>query len=114
MESLLSCAGVSKAYIFKGDGRLSLLGRGEGGRCPFIGHGGLHIEDGVYPGKACQGTGEKNDQIGQLHQLCQDLGHVVDEGDDLSLGQVSCIHLAPAEPEDRDDPKIDDDVSEGI
>ncbi len=46
-----------------------------------------------HPVCAGQGFGDGDDQIGQLHQFHQDLGHIVDDGNHFPLCQVPHIYL---------------------
>ena len=94
VEGLLPGAGVGEVHVLKGDGGNGAVGSG-GDVLSGLRDGGGCVEDGVDPGQAGQGPGQEDDQVGQLHQLHQDLRHVVDQGDDLPLGQVPRVTCRP-------------------
>ena len=73
-----------------------------------------HVENGVDPRQTGHGLGQQDNQIGELHQFCQDLRHIIDQGDDLSLGQPAGIHLEAAVIQDGNNPQVNDHISEGV
>ena len=70
-----------------------------------------HLPDPVPGGK---GLGHGNDQIGQLDQLHQDLGHIVDQGDDCPLCQDTSLHLQSSPPQQGDQSAIDQHIGDRI
>ncbi len=80
---------------------------------PSSGMDGGNVEDHIDPAQARQSSGEKDDEVGQFHQLCQDLGHIVDKSDDLALGQAAGVYLPSAEIKDGDDAKVDEHIGQG-
>ena len=61
-----------------------------------IGLVGLNIQHRCHTTGACRRLGHGNNEICHLHQLHQDLGHIIIEGDDQSRGQHAVFHLPGA------------------
>ena len=57
---------------------------------------------------------DRNDQVRELDELDQDLGHVIDERHDLSLRQRAALDLPRARPDQGDDRAVDEDVGQGV
>ena len=67
-----------------------------------------------HPVRAGQRLGNGDNQIGQLYQFHQNLGHVIDNGHHLALGQVTHVDLKGPGVNQRNDGSVDNHISEGI
>ena len=105
--------------MLEGD-RRHILRPGSAGRrllpvfCRRVGQAGAHLEDAFDPVSAGDGLCNRNDQVGQLDQLHQDLRHVVDQSDHLTLGDDPVFHLPGPGPDQRDHRAVDDDVGDRV
>ena len=82
-----------------------------GGR---VRHRGMRVQNFVHAHAAGQGAGHRDDQVRQAQQVGQDLGHIVDKRDDLTLGQGTVIDLVAAAQQQGNDGQVDDQVGQGI
>ena len=57
---------------------------------------------------------DRNDQVRELDELDQDLGHVIDERHDLALRQRAALDLPRARPDQGDDRAVDEDIGQGV
>ena len=55
--------------------------------------------------------GHRNDQICQLHKLHQYLGHIIDQGNHLSLGQDTCFYPDGTHIDQCDQSAVDHHIS---
>ena len=81
--------------------------------CSFR-HTRFLIQNLIDTGQTGQRLGYINDQIGQLNQLHENLGHIVDQRHHLALAQDSRIYLPAAGPYQQNHRCIDNRVSQGI
>ena len=70
-----------------------------------------HTGDTIRAGERLR---DRDDQVCQLHKLHQNLGHVVDDGNDLTLRQVADINLNRPDVDQRNDCPVDDDIGHRI
>ena len=75
---------------------------------------GLLKQDVVHAPGAGAGLGQRDDQVCQLDQFHQDLGHVVVQGDQLSLGQCAAVHLPGAGADEENDAGVQYKEGQGI
>ena len=113
MESLRSRSGVSQGYM------VELQERGFPGSFP-IGNAFClpctgpvlvpDLEHARHPVRAGQSLSHRDDQVSQLHQFHQNLGHVVDDSHHLALGQVPHIDLDGTDIDQGNDCPIDNHI----
>ena len=75
---------------------------------------GGRFHDVLDPAEACHGFVQRDNQIGKLDQLHQDLRHIIIEGNQLSLRQDTGGNVEGAATDQKNDGKVDDDVSKRI
>ena len=87
--------------------KFASIGQIEHERIPFI--------DAVTKEDTYNGAfGDVDDQVGQLDQLHQNLGHIIDQGDYLSLCQQPFIYLSAPIPDNRNNPGVDNNICHRI
>ena len=103
---------VGKVHILEGHGGRALhrLQRFGGG----IRHGSGGVQNLVHPHAAGQRPGHRHHQIRHPQQIGQNLGHIIDERDDLALCQIANADLHAALPQQRHDAQIHNEVGHGI
>ena len=89
-EALAAGPGIGQMHLIEGHGGLLGGGRGGGG----IGHAHRRMEHSGDPAQAGQRPADKHHGLGQLHQLNEDLTHIVDQGDDVAAEQQAAVHLS--------------------
>ena len=64
--------------------------------------------------RAGQGPANEDDGVGQLHQLHEDLAHVVDQGHHVAAEEHAALHLPGAQGENGDDGQVDHHIGQGV
>ena len=80
----------------------------------FPRHTGFYLKHTLDPVRAGQCLGDRDDQVRQLHQLDQDLGHIVDQRHHLTLGDGPLVHPHRSRIEQHHCSYIDNDISDRI
>ena len=68
----------------------------------------------IQTGCRCYCFCKGNNQIRQRHQRQKNLGHIIDQGDHLSLCQQPFIYLSAPIPDNRNNPGVDDNICHRI
>ena len=77
-------------------------------------HAGPGVQHSLHPAGAGPGLADLDDEIGQLDQLHQDLVHIVDQGDQVSLGHAPRVNLDGAGVQQGHDGQVDEHIGQGV
>ena len=74
----------------------------------------IHCKYLIQTGCRCYCFCKGNNQIRQRHQRQKNLGHIIDQGDYLSLCQQPFIYLSAPIPDNRNNPGVDNNICHRI
>ena len=74
----------------------------------------MRVQDLVHAHTAGQSAGHRDDKISQAQQADQNLVHIVDERDDLALGQCAIVDFMAAAQQQSNDGQVDDQVGQRV